>query len=164
MTFYIEKESKQNLDIEYEKIITDVINLSLDFEKVPYECEISITLVDEDEIHRINKEFREIDKATDVLSFPMNEFLSPSKFDDEFEERAAFNFDTGELLLGDIIISITHIKNQALEYGHSEKRELAFLVVHSILHLLGYDHLNQNDEEEMFKRQNLILLTGGYER
>jgi len=164
MTIYIENESDIKLNIPYRKIIEDSINLSLDFEKVPYECEISVTIVDDERIHEINKEFREIDRSTDVLSFPLNEFEKVADWQNFDEDKASFNYDTGELMLGDIILSAEHIIKQANEYGHTRKRELAFLVIHSILHLLGYDHMTKEDEEEMFSRQRQILDLGGYKR
>lgn len=164
MTIYIENESDIKLNIPYRKIIEDSINLSLDFEKVPYECEISVTIVDDERIHEINKEFREIDRSTDVLSFPLNEFEKPSDWQNFDEDKASFNYDTGELMLGDIILSAEHIIKQANEYGHTRKRELAFLVIHSILHLLGYDHMTKEDEEKMFSKQRQILDLGGYKR
>lgn len=164
MTIYIENESDIKLNIPYRKIIEDSINLSLDFEKVPYECEISVTIVDDERIHEINKEFREIDRSTDVLSFPLNEFEKAADWKNFDEDKASFNYDTGELMLGDIILSAEHIIKQANEYGHTRKRELAFLVIHSILHLLGYDHMTKEDEEEMFSRQRQILDLGGYKR
>ena len=164
MTIYIENESDIKLNIPYRKIIEDSINLSLDFEKVPYECEISVTIVDDDRIHEINKEFREIDRSTDVLSFPLNEFEKAADWQNFDEDKASFNYDTGELMLGDIILSAEHIIKQANEYGHTRKRELAFLVIHSILHLLGYDHITKEDEEKMFSRQRQILDLGGYKR
>lgn len=164
MTIYIENESDIKLNIPYRNIIEDTINLSLDFEKVPYECEISVTIVDDERIHEINKEFREIDRSTDVLSFPLNEFEKAADWQNFDEDKASFNYDTGELMLGDIILSAEHIIKQANEYGHTRKRELAFLVIHSILHLLGYDHMTKEDEEEMFSRQRQILDLGGYKR
>ena len=164
MTIYIENESDIKLNIPYRKIIEDSINLSLDFEKVPYECEISVTIVDDERIHEINKEFREIDRSTDVLSFPLNEFEKAADWKNFDEDKASFNYDTGELMLGDIILSAEHIIKQANEYGHTRKRELAFLVIHSILHLLGYDHMTKEDEEKMFSRQRQILDLGGYKR
>ena len=164
MTIYIENESDIKLNIPYRKIIEDSINLSLDFEKVTYECEISVTIVDDERIHEINKEFREIDRSTDVLSFPLNEFEKVADWQNFDEDKASFNYDTGELMLGDIILSAEHIIKQANEYGHTRKRELAFLVIHSILHLLGYDHMTKEDEEKMFSRQRQILDLGGYKR
>lgn len=164
MTVYISYEADLKLHIPYKKIINDCINLCLDYEKVPYECELSVSIVDEDRIHEVNKEFRGMDKATDVLSFPLNDYNKAADFDDFDENAASFNFDTGELMLGDIIISAAHVIKQADEYGHTRKRELAFLTIHSVLHLLGYDHMNEKDEKLMFSKQDAILALGGYKR
>lgn len=164
MTIDIIYKDKKTLYLKYREIIKDVIIRCLNFEKCPYEVEISVTLVSEEEISCINKEFRNIDKSTDVLSFPQNEFVSPALFDDEFENNAVFNPETGELVLGDIIISVNHIINQAKEYGHGKKRELAFLVTHSMLHLMGYDHIEEKDRLLMEERQRIILDDSEYSR
>ncbi len=164
MTIYINYESKVKLHIPYRKIIHQVAALCLAHEGVPYECELSVTIVDEDTIKDINEQFRHITKATDVLSFPLNDFWEAADFSDFDEDRASFNPDTGELMLGDIILSASHIIEQAEEFGHTRKRELAFLVVHSILHLLGYDHMIPEEEERMFEKQRQILEQGGYKR
>ena len=123
-----------------------------------------MTFVDYEEIRKINSEYRGIDKSTDVLSFPFNEFEIPGNFDNIEESVDAFNPETGELLLGDIILSTDHIKEQAIEYGHSETRELAFLVVHSMLHLMGYDHMVDEDRVVMEDRQREILELEGISR
>ena len=164
MTIEISYESKIKLDIPYEYIINKMVVASLDFEDCPYEAEVSVTIVDDDEIRRINNEYRGIDKSTDVLSFPFNEFEIPGNFDNIEESVDAFNPETGELLLGDIILSTDHIKEQAIEYGHSETRELAFLVVHSMLHLMGYDHMVDEDRVIMEERQRKILELEGISR
>uniref|UniRef100_UPI0040288986 rRNA maturation RNase YbeY n=2 Tax=Bacillota TaxID=1239 RepID=UPI0040288986 len=144
MTINIEYEAEEKLDLDYEKIITDVVNEAVDYEKCPYEAEVNVTIVDSESIHEINKEYRNIDSPTDVLSFPGVNYVTPSDFDaieDELENNAEdyFNPDTGELLLGDIVLCVQKIKEQADKYGHSEKRELAFLTAHSMMHLFGYD-------------------------
>ena len=103
----------------------------------PFEAEINLTLTDNDGIHAINKEYRDIDAPTDVLSFPMLSYESAgdfSKLEDDYDDN--FNPDTGEIMLGDIIISVDKVKEQAKSYGHSEKREYAFLILHSMLHYL----------------------------
>lgn len=164
MTFFIDYAHKDLLDIDYEKIVKELSFLSLKEENVPYECELSISFVDDEEIRKINKEFRNLDKSTDVLSFPMNFFETPATFDEYFEENASFNLESKELILGDIVISVDTLLKQAKEYGHSKERELAFLIVHSILHLLGYDHMNEEEEKVMFKKQEEILKLGGYHR
>ena len=117
-----------------------------------------MTLTDNEGIHAINKEYRQIDRPTDVLSFPMLSYETPGDFSflsDENEDD--FNPDTGEVMLGDIIISVDKVKEQALEYGHSEKREFAFLITHSMLHLFGYDHIDPKDAAIMEPKQKQIL-------
>lgn len=158
MTLYIEYETELVFPIEYEGIIRQVVEASLEFEKCPYEVEINVILTDNNEIAEINKKFRNIDSPTDVLSFPMVDFPSPSDYSlaDEREEDY-FNFETGELILGDIIISVEKVIEQADKYGHSLKRELGFLVAHSMLHLFGYDHMEAEEMKEMEEKQNKIL-------
>ena len=163
MTFEITNETEIDPEIEYQKIIEDAIMASLDEEKCPYEAEVSVTITDDEGIHQINREFRKIDRATDVLSFPMNEFEKPGEFD-HLEEEGTFNPETGELMLGDIVLSAEHIIQQAKEYGHSRERELAFLVVHSMLHLMGYDHMEDEERIAMEERQRQILDGRGYTR
>ena len=162
MTINIEYEAEEKLDLDYEKIITDVVNEAVDYEKCPYEAEVNVTIVDSESIHEINKEYRNIDSPTDVLSFPGVNYVTPSDFDaieDELENNAEdyFNPDTGEVMLGDIIISVDKVKEQALEYGHSEKREFAFLITHSMLHLFGYDHMEADEAAVMEEHQRKIL-------
>jgi probable rRNA maturation factor len=150
---------------EYDKIIEDVIEASIDYLKCPYECEVSVTLTDNDMIHDINLSERGIDKPTDVLSFPMVDFDAPN--DLSYAEKYPqdyFNPETGELLLGDIVISLEKVASQAKEYGHSDKREIAFLVAHSCLHLFGYDHIDEADRVKMEGLQNEILNMKGYTR
>lgn len=111
-------------------------------------AEISVTFVDDNEIHRLNREFRNIDRATDVLSFPLGE---NGVYDT--------NIDTGAKLLGDIVISIPHAVDQADRYGHSLQREIGFLTVHSMLHLLGYDHVNGGIESVRMREKEETVLT-----
>ena len=165
MTVNIEYEAEKQLGIPYEEIINEVVCASLDYEGCPYEAEVNVLLTDDEDIRQINKEYREIDRATDVLSFPMADYDSPSDFD-RLEDMASdyFNPETGELLLGDIVISVDKVKEQAEKYGQSETRELAFLVAHSMLHLCGYDHMVDEERLVMEKKQEEILKRGGYER
>ncbi len=130
----------------------------MEAEKFPYEAEINLTLTDNKGIREINKNFRNIDRPTDVLSFPMVEYETPADFSG-IEDQAddTVNPDTGEVMLGDIVISVEKAKEQAVEYGHSEKREYAFLIVHSMLHLFGYDHMEEKEAEEMQEHQRRIL-------
>lgn len=165
MTIHIEYETEEELKLPYEEIITTVVNEALDYENCPYEAEVNVLLTDNEDIRQINKEYRDIDNATDVLSFPMADYDSPSDFY-RLEDMASdyFNPETGELLLGDIVISVDKVKEQAEKYGHSETRELAFLVAHSMLHLCGYDHMVDEERLVMEKKQEEILKRGGYER
>lgn len=165
MTINIDFETEKRLDLDFEKIIRDIAEAAIDYEKCPYECEISVLITDNDGIHEINKEQRGIDAPTDVLSFPMLEYPAPADFDSiDEDDFSLFNPDTGELLLGDIVLNQDRIESQAREYGHAEKRELAFLVAHSMLHLLGYDHMEDGERLEMERRQSEILTGKGYTR
>ena len=142
MTITIENESSVKLDFDYEELIRTVVIGCMDFEKCPYEAEVNVLLTDNEVIHEINREHRGIDAPTDVLSFPMVDYQKPADFDPlEDASEDYFNFETGELVLGDIVISLEKEMEQAQNYGHSPRRELAFLVAHSMLHLFGYDHI-----------------------
>ena len=146
MTVSIEYEAERKLSLPYEEIIEEIVLESLDYEKCPYEAEVNVILTDNEAIREINREHRGIDAPTDVLSFPMVDYERPSDFD--HVENAAedyFNPETGELMLGDIVISVDKVTEQAEKYGHSERRELAFLVAHSMLHLCGYDHMEDGE-------------------
>ncbi len=165
MTINIEYEAEKKLGLPYEDIITRVVEDSLDYEDCPYEAEVNVLITDNEDIRQINNEYRNIDTPTDVLSFPMIEYERPSDF--EFLEESGddcFHPDTGELLLGDIVISIDKVEEQAEKYGHSQTRELAFLVAHSMLHLCGYDHMEEEERKIMERKQEEILSRGGYIR
>lgn len=157
MTVYVEYETDKKLELPYEEIIREVAEASLDFENCPYEAEVNVLLTDNEAIQELNREYRGIDRPTDVLSFPMLEYGSPADFTELEEEADCFNPDTGELMLGDIVISVEKVREQAAAYGHSEKRELAFLVAHSMLHLMGYDHMDEQERICMEERQSRIL-------
>lgn len=146
------------VDDKLEAYVERVVNGVLEFEECEDEYEVSISFVDNEEIRSLNKEYRDIDAATDVLSFPMMEFE-----DGEGEEEDA-EYIEEELALGDIVISMERAKEQAEDYGHSFQRELAFLLVHGMLHLLGYDHEDEADEKLMLKKQDEILNDLGIER
>ncbi len=164
MDIILENMTDIELKENYTEIIKNCISLAIDEVQCPYECEVSITIVDNQEIQKTNKEFRNINKPTDVLSFPMIEYDEAGDFTGIDETDDYFNPDTGELVLGDIIISFDKAISQAEEYGHSVERELGFLVVHSMLHLFGFDHINQEDSELMFKKQIDILEKAGLKR
>lgn len=158
MSIFIEKEMEINLDFDYEETIKKVIEYALDYIKCPFEAEVNVVLTDNEGIQQINKEYREIDRPTDVLSFPMVEYEIAGDFEQIDEEQPdLFHPDTGELILGDIMISVDKVKEQAEAYGHSELRELAFLVAHSMLHLFGFDHMEESERQEMEALQNDIL-------
>lgn len=158
MSIYIENETETNLDFNYEEVIQNVILYSLEFVNCPYETEVNIVLTDNEAIHQVNLEYRDIDRPTDVLSFPMVEYKEPGDFRRIEEENPdVFNLETGELILGDIMISLEKVKEQAMEYGHSELRELAFLTAHSMLHLFGYDHIEDEERRIMEEAQQEIM-------
>ncbi len=143
MRILFDNETDFDLDKE---LITTVIRASLDYEHIKEDTEVSFTLTDNKFIHELNKKHRNIDRPTDVLSFPLIDFN-------------AENIDSikGTIYLGDIIISIDKAMSQAEEYGHSIERELGFLTAHSMLHLLGYDHMMPEEEKIMFAKQEEIL-------
>ena len=157
MTINIDEEVEVKFDFEYKKVIEEVIEKVLDYEKCPYECEVNVLFVDGEMIREINKEQREIDKTTDVLSFPMLDYEKPSDFSNLEEDDSLFDLESGELIFGDIVLNIEKIYSQAEEYGHSVLRELAFLVTHSMLHLCGYDHMEDEERKIMEDRQKEIL-------
>ena len=158
MSFTMEEEVKIPFSFDYEELAKRVVNHCLDYAQFPYEAEVNLTLTDNEGIHAINKEFRQINRPTDVLSFPMLDYEIPGDFtflDDEDCED--FNPDTGEALLGDIVISVDKVLEQAESYGHSIEREYAFLITHSMLHLFGYDHMTEEEAKVMEAKQTEIL-------
>ena len=156
MTVEINYEAEEKLHIPYRKIITKAVEACIEAEKCPYEAEVSVTIVDGPAIRVLNRDYRGIDKETDVLSFPMLEFPAPDDFDAACTDDS-FNPETGELVLGDIVLNAARVRSQAEEYGHTRTRELAFLTVHSMLHLFGYDHMEDEEREVMEARQRIIL-------
>ena len=165
MTITIEYEAQKQLALPYREIIEEIVLAAMDYEECPYEAEVNVILTDNPAIREINREHRQIDAPTDVLSFPMVDYETPSDFD-HVEEAAEdyFNPETGELMLGDIVISVDKVEEQAEQYGHSQKRELAFLVAHSMLHLFGYDHMEDEERLVMEQKQREILESRGYTR
>lgn len=162
---YDQADFDEILDFNWQETAEQVSGEVLKEEGCPYEAEVNLLLTDNEEIHRINKEQRGIDRATDVLSFPCFQYDPPSAWD-QAEGEKADNFDpeTGRLMLGDIVISVPKVKEQSEEYGHSTRREFAFLVAHSTLHLIGYDHMTKDEETDMFARQERALETLGITR
>ena len=137
--FEVFNETNEQVDLEEEK---KIIEYALKYKKLE-NVVFNVIFVDNQTIRQINKEYRGIDKETDVISFAL-------------EDNEEITFEFGRLL-GDIYMSVPKMQSQAKEYGHSETREMAFLTIHGLLHLLGYDHMTKEDEEIMFKEQEMIL-------
>ena len=165
MTILVENEAKRVLDFDYEEVIKNVVKRVVDTENCPYEVEVNVLLTNNEEIHEANKDFRNIDRPTDVLSFPMVDYEFPADFSLVNESPEGYlNPETDELLLGDIMVSVDKVYSQAEEYGHGIKREFAFLIAHSMLHLLGYDHIEDEERAVMEAKQEAILETLGITR
>lgn len=156
---------------EEQKAVEDLLCKAADgalaHEGVDTPSEANLTIVSEETIQSINKQWRKIDKVTDVLSFPSLEYQKGESPKDRV--RRAFDendidYDSGDVVLGDIVICYQRALDQAEEYGHSKERELAFLTVHSLLHLLGYDHMTPEDEKVMFEKQDQIMVEIGQPR
>ncbi|HHX61918.1 MAG TPA: rRNA maturation RNase YbeY [Epulopiscium sp.] len=134
------------------EIIESVIKTSIEEEGFSLEVEVSVTLTDNNEIKQINAEHRGIDRVTDVISFPQIDWTSI-----ELESNDYGNLPGEDIILGDIVISVDRLIEQAAEYNHSLERELGFLVAHSMFHLLGYDHVSEEEEQEMIHKQEKVL-------
>ena len=165
MTLYAENETELNFDFEIEETAKMVINAVLASEKCPSDATVNLLLTDDEGIRTYNKEYRGIDKATDVLSFPNLDFDRPADFSKVMKHQADyFDMESGELILGDIILSVDKVKDQAKAYGHGEKREFCFLIAHSMLHLCGYDHMEDEERLVMEKKQEDVLQSLGITR
>ncbi|MDB2092611.1 rRNA maturation RNase YbeY [Clostridium paraputrificum] len=159
MIYTDNRQEKIEVTEELVKELEHTIEFALKEEEVNIPFEISLLFVDNDEIREINNETRNIDKETDVLSFPMLDYPKDKVFKDayknyEFDETY---MDGEELVLGDIVLSLEKALEQSKEYNHSFKREASYLVVHSVLHLLGYDHMEEDEKKVMRKREEEIL-------
>ncbi len=160
MSLTIEKERDISFAFEYETLAEQVVEFAIEHEGFPYDAEVNLTLTDDEGIREYNRTYRGIDAPTDVLSFPLISYEKAGEFSDlEQDFQDNFNPDTGEIMLGDIVISAERLKAQAISYGHSEKREFAFLIVHSMLHLFGYDHMTEEEAAVMEAKQDEILNT-----
>lgn len=140
INFSDEQDIKLSADLE--NLITDACNAVLETENFDDSAEINVTLVDDETIKIYNSQFRDIDKSTDVLSFPLGE-----------DGMYDVNPENNCLMLGDVVISVEHALKQAEEYGHSIEREIAYLTVHSVLHLLGYDHVDEAEEKRIMRQK-----------
>ncbi len=152
------------MHIPWRAVIADAAQAVLERLGCPYGAQLSVTVTDNAGIRELNRQYRGLDRATDVLSFPLNDFSAPADFAALAERPDAFDPETGELLLGDIVISAEKVISQAEEYGHTRRRELAFLTCHSMLHLCGYDHMTDPERREMEALQEEILSARGYRR
>ena len=157
MTLLYEEEGTLTLPINCKEIAEDIIDAALDYVGCPYEVEVNLLLTMNEQIQEMNANFREIDRATDVLSFPMVDYEVPGEFDFLEDRDDCFNPETGELVFGDIVISKEKVISQAEEFGHSIKREYAFLIAHSMLHLSGYDHMEEEERLEMERMQRELM-------
>lgn len=154
ITYLSNEQEKITPPENLEELIESLTAAALEEEGIDDTAEVSVTLVDNSQIKELNKEHRKIDRETDVLSFPLG--------DDE--NGYEINPDTNAIMLGDIVVSLEQADIQAKEYGHSFKREVAFLIAHSLFHLLGYDHMTPDEEKEMSEKQERILLKLGITR
>ena len=152
--FYSNEQDKLDPPADIEQLIEKCTRAALAEEEINEDAQVSVTLVDNEAIREINREHRDIDRATDVLSFPLGD-------EDSFDTDP----ETGAKLLGDIVISLERAAEQAKEFGHSFYREVAFLITHSLFHLLGYDHVDsEEDEKLMFGKQDKVLEALGITR
>ena len=148
MIEYIFDYTDESLTAQQEEVMKKAVETALKIEGFELDCEVSVVITDNTGIHEINREHRNIDAPTDVLSFPQYEFVSPTVFAEELVEP---------VMLGDIVISKERLAVQAQEIGHSFEDELAYLTVHSVLHLLGYDHIDEQDKKLMRKHEKSIV-------
>lgn len=148
---------EENTNLEFEPVVENVIQEALKCQNQPKNIEVEFMFVDEDEIREINRENRDVDKVTDVLSFPMLNITAGQKITNK-DFCDEINPETNNFMLGSIVICTKRAMEQALEYGHSVLREIAYLTTHGILHLLGYDHIEENDKKIMREKEEEILL------
>lgn len=147
------EQDKIEVTADIEDVIKRVAEEVTRLEECNFDSEVSVTLVDNEQIHALNREHRSIDRPTDVLSFPMLEFDENGEADD-----CGFDMDGELVLLGDIVISMERAAEQAEEYGHSLVREVGFLTAHSMLHLLGYDHVDDPEGERIMREKEELVL------
>lgn len=165
MTCYLENETDAVFAFPAEEIAGKVMEAVLESENCPYEATVNVLLTDDEGIREYNRQYRNIDRPTDVLSFPNLAYGAPADFGPAEEAEAdCFDPDSGELVLGDIILSVDKVKGQAESYGHSQLREFAFLIAHSMLHLCGYDHMEEGEASVMEEKQERVLEALGITR
>ncbi len=162
-----EIQTEEKFDFSYETVAEKVCRQALLQEGFPMDAEIELTVTGPEEIHRINREYRDVDRETDVLSFPNLEYETPGDFSMIEEDGAdCMDPETGCVFVGSIVINADKVREQAEEYGHSTLREYAFLVAHSMMHLCGYDHVDVSPEEAalMEEKQEQVLQALGIGR
>ena len=165
MAVLIETEAELYTDPPFSEIAGTVVEAALNDIGCPWEALVNILVTDDVNMREMNRENRGIDSTTDVLSFPMLEFETPGDLSFVTEDDwDLFDPESGELLLGDIVISADKVRAQAEEYGHSPEREAAFLVAHSMYHLFGFDHMTEEDRTVMEARQSALLDSLGITR
>ena len=159
MTFYVENEVDAKFDFDIEELAKVVADKVLSTEGCKYDVEIGLTITDDEGIRELNSQFRDIDSPTDVLSFPGVSYEKAGDFSviDSEQKVDLVNPDNGMIMFGDIVINEKRVREQAKEYGHSERREFAFLVAHSMLHLCGYDHMESDEARVMEEKQRKVL-------
>ena len=156
---YIQYSNENQQHIDYVNLVEQAVNKTLFMETADITCVINILITNNEGIHRYNRDYRGVDSITDVLSFPMQTFQHAgwggcSHF--EFDE------DSGELPIGDIVISLERVKEQAVEYSNTVEYEIVYLVIHSTLHLLGYDHDNEDNEKVMHDKCKIVIRETGF--
>ena len=165
MTSYVENETDAKLPFDIREVLNQIMDAVMEMENCPYETTVNLLVTDNAGIREYNKNYRSIDCETDVLSFPNIPFDHAGDFTAvELIEADCFDPDSGELILGDIILSVERVLSQAQEYGHSVLREFAFLAAHSMFHLCGYDHMEEQDAAVMEEKQECVLTKLGITR
>ena len=159
MIFFVDNEVDASFSFDIEETAKKVAEAVLKSEGCPFDVQLSLLITDDEGIRQINAEYREIDAPTDVLSFPNISYESPGDFEAALEEQRIDVTDpeSGLIVFGDIVINENRVRQQALEFGHSELREFAFLVAHSMLHLCGYDHMEEDEAKVMEEKQEKVL-------
>ncbi|KYH28582.1 MULTISPECIES: rRNA maturation RNase YbeY [Clostridium] len=159
MIYIDNRQDKLKIDDNILKNVNDIIEYALKEEGVNIDTEISVIFIDNDEIRNINKDQRNIDRVTDVLSFPMLNYPKGKVYKDVYKNNnfSPADLNEGRLVLGDIVLSLERAKEQSEEYGHSLLREVCYLTIHSVLHLLGYDHMEEEERSIMRQREEKIL-------
>ena len=148
MIYFMNSQDKEEITYSLKILLRRAVEATLDYENFENDAQVSITFTDNEGIRVLNSQYRDIDKETDVLSFPLI----------DFESGEDLPIDDPEMMLGDIVISLERAREQAEEYGHSRKRELSYLVAHSVLHLLGYDHLDEGEQKaQMRAREEAVM-------